>query len=98
MPAVKGFDVFVGVPDYSVHYQYRQGTILHEVRETNLRELFGKYGDLLWMNGSHKYNVTNFIGELHDLLDVPSFSTFSRRYTFDCTSSTLSRPGLISMR
>lgn len=46
MPAVKGFDVFVGVPDYSVHYQYRQGTILHEVRDTNLRELFGKYGDL----------------------------------------------------
>ena len=78
MPAVKGFDVFVGVPDYSVHYQYRQGTILHEVRETNLRELFGKYGDLLWMNGSHKYNVTNFIGELHDLLDFPSFSTFSQ--------------------
>lgn len=78
MPAVKGFDVFVGVPDYSVHYQYRQGTILHEVRDTNLRELFGKYGDLLWMNGSHKYNVTNFIGELHDLLDFPSFSTFSQ--------------------
>lgn len=52
MPAVKGFDVFVGVPDYSVHYQYRQGTILHEVRDTNLRELFGKYGDLLWMNGA----------------------------------------------
>lgn len=78
MPAGKGFDVFVGVPDYSVHYQYRQGTILHEVRDTNLRELFGKYGDLLWMNGSHKYNVTNFIGELHDLLDFPGFSTFSQ--------------------
>ncbi len=77
MPAVKGFDVFKGVPDYSVHYQYSQGTVLHEVRETNLRELFGKYGDLLWMNGSHKYNVTNFIGELHDLLDFPSFSAFS---------------------
>ncbi|QEE47209.1 site-specific integrase [Rhizobium sp. WL3] len=77
MPAGKGFDVFVGVPDYSVHYQYSQGTVLHEVRETNLRELFGKYGDLLWMNGSHKYNVTNFIGELHDLLDFPSFSSFS---------------------
>jgi integrase len=77
MPAGKGFDVFKGVPDYSVHYQYSQGTVLHEVRETNLRELFGKYGDLLWMNGSHKYNVTNFIGELHDLLDFPSFSAFS---------------------
>jgi integrase len=77
MPVGVDFDAFSEVPNYSVHYQYSQGNILHEVRETTLRELFGKYGDLLWMNGSHKYNVTNFIGELHDLLDIPSFSTFS---------------------
>ncbi len=77
MPVGMGFETFVEVPNYSVHYQYSQGNILHEVRETTLRELFAKYGDLLWMNGSHKYNVTNFIGELHDLLDIPSFSTFS---------------------
>lgn len=77
MPVGMGFETFVEVPNYSVHYQYSQGNILREVRETTLRELFAKYGDLLWMNGSHKYNVTNFIGELHDLLDIPSFSTFS---------------------
>ena len=77
MPVGVGFETFVEVPNYSVHYQYSQGNILREVRETTLRELFAKYGDLLWMNGSHKYNVTNFIGELHDLLDIPSFSTFS---------------------
>lgn len=77
MPVGVDFDAFSEVPNYSVHYQYSQGNILHEVRETTLRELFSKYGDLLWMNGSHKYNVTNFIGELHDLLDIASFSTFS---------------------
>lgn len=78
LSAAGDFDTFVEVPNYSVHYQYSQGNILHEVRETSLRDLFAQYGDLLWMNGSHKYNVTNFIGELHDLLDYPRFSTFSQ--------------------
>jgi len=66
------------MPVYSVHYQYNSTNKFTEVRETSLRALFEKYGDILWLNGSHKYNVTNFIGELHDLLDFPSFSTFSR--------------------
>ncbi|MBW8300915.1 MAG: site-specific integrase [Hydrogenophaga sp.] len=66
------------MPVYSVHYQYNSTNKFAEVRETSLRALFEKYGDILWLNGSHKYNVTNFIGELHDLLDFPSFSTFSQ--------------------
>ncbi|WP_284727886.1 MULTISPECIES: tyrosine-type recombinase/integrase [Alphaproteobacteria] len=66
------------VPLYSVHYQYNSTNKFAEVRETSLRTLFEKYGDILWLNGSHKYNVTNFIGELHDLLDSPGFSTFSQ--------------------
>lgn len=74
----KGFDTFVEVPDYSVHYQYGQGSNIKEVLDTSLRELFSKYGDILWLSGNHKYNVTNFIGELHDLLDNPSFSSFSQ--------------------
>ena len=66
------------MPVYSVHYQYNSTNKFTEVRETSLRALFEKYGDILWLNGSHKYNVTNFIGELHDLLDFPGFSTFSQ--------------------
>lgn len=66
------------VPVYSVHYQYNSTNKFAEVRETSLQALFEKYGDILWLNGSHKYNVTNFIGELHDLLDFPRFSTFSQ--------------------
>ncbi|NML74277.1 tyrosine-type recombinase/integrase [Rhizobium sp. S-51] len=72
------FGANADVPLYSVHYQYNSGNKFTEVRETSLRQLFEKYGDILWLNGSHKYNVTNFIGELHDLLDIPSFSTFSQ--------------------
>lgn len=71
------FDASVDVPFYSVHYQYGSTNKLNEVRDTSLRALFAKYGDILWLNGSHKYNVTNFIAELHDMLDCPSFSTFS---------------------
>ncbi len=71
------FDQQVELPSYLVHYQYRLNTPM-EVKETSLRAMFGKYGDLLWLNGSHKYNVTNFISELHDLLDNPSFSSFSQ--------------------
>ena len=74
----EAFDTAVEVPSYSVHYQYGSANKLFEVRDTSLRALFAKYGDILWLNGSHKYNVTNFIAELHDMLDVPGFSTFSQ--------------------
>lgn len=65
-------------PDYRVHYHYTVGHKLAAVHQTSLRILFAKYGDILWTNGSHKYNVTNFIGELHDLLEQPEFPTFSQ--------------------
>ena len=72
------FDSQVGLSPFIAHYQYRLSNSPSEVQETSLRTMFQKYGDLLWLNGSHKYNVTNFIGELHDLLDFPSFSNFSQ--------------------
>lgn len=72
------FDSRAGLSPFLAHYQYRLSNSPSEVQETSLRTMFQKYGDLLWLNGSHKYNVTNFIGELHDLLDFPSFSNFSQ--------------------
>lgn len=72
------FDAQATLSPYERHYQYRLSSSPNEVKETSLLALFGKYGDLLWNNGSHKYNVTNFIGELHDLLECPSFSVFSQ--------------------
>lgn len=72
------FDTQANLSPYERHYQYRLSSSPSEVKETSLKILFGKYGDILWNNGSHKYNVTNFIGELNDLLEVPSFSVFSQ--------------------
>lgn len=72
------FDTQASLSPYERHYQYRLSSSPSEVKETSLKILFGKYGDILWNNGSHKYNVTNFIGELNDLLEVPSFSVFSQ--------------------
>jgi len=60
---------------YSVTYGSPE---LHVVTEFSLRELFAKYGDILWEPGSHKYNVTSFIGELDELLLGQRFSAFSQ--------------------
>jgi integrase len=48
------------------------------VKEISLRSLFDKYGDILWENGAHKYNVTSFIGEINEILLGRKFSTFSQ--------------------
>lgn len=66
------------VPEYSVNYQHGERARLSVVKNTSLREMFRKYGDILWMNGPHKYNVTNFIHEMHDLLVEPEFACFSQ--------------------
>ncbi|MCC0043425.1 MAG: site-specific integrase [Brucellaceae bacterium] len=48
------------------------------VREHSLKSLFDKYGDILWENGAHKYNVTSFIGEIDEILFGRKFSAFSQ--------------------
>lgn len=62
--------------NYKLHYD--AASRLHIVNEHSLGELFRKYGDLLWENGSHKYNVTSFIGELNELLLGRKFSVFGQ--------------------
>lgn len=68
---------------YDVNYQYSLSGPIGLVKKTSLRQLFERYGDILWMPGSHKYNVTNFIGELHELLPEPDFSAFSEEMLDD---------------
>ena len=58
--------------------QYDAGASLREVRSHSLRDLLDRYGDILWENGPHKYNVTSFIGELNELLLGRRFSTFGQ--------------------
>lgn len=60
---------------YSVSYGSPE---LRIVSEYSLRELFEKYGDILWEPGKHKYNVTFFIGELDELLLGRRFSAFTQ--------------------
>ncbi|NKN37928.1 site-specific integrase [Agrobacterium sp. a22-2] len=63
---------------YRLNYQYSLSGPIGIVKDTSLKVLFARYGDILWAPGSHKYNVTNFIGELNDLLPDPTFSVFSQ--------------------
>lgn len=73
-----GFERDVELPAYSLNYHYGHAPRFKIVKETSLQQLFQKYGDILWNNGSHKYNVTNFIGELNDLLVPREFSSFGQ--------------------
>ncbi|MDQ0319648.1 integrase [Pararhizobium capsulatum DSM 1112] len=62
---------------YSLNYNFSLGGPLKPVETHSLRSLLGKYGDLLWEPGSHKYNVTAFIHELHELHLCAEFTGFS---------------------
>ena len=44
---------------------------------TTLRALLDRYVDILWEPGSHTYNVSSFIGELHEVLLGAEFSEFT---------------------
>lgn len=68
------FDIQLG---YSLTYG-NAASCIRPVAEYSLADLLNKYGDLLWENGSHKYNVTSFIGELDELLLGQKFSTFGQ--------------------
>ncbi|MBN9039320.1 MAG: site-specific integrase [Rhizobiales bacterium] len=70
-----------GAFDFQTGYSVTYGnaaSCIRPVAEYSLADLLNKYGDLLWENGSHKYNVTSFIGELDELLLGQKFSTFGQ--------------------
>jgi len=51
---------------------------IRPVEAHSLKELFAKYGSLLWEPGRHKYNVALFIGELDEILLGQKFSAFDQ--------------------
>ncbi len=63
---------------YSVRYQYFEASSSYEAKRVSLLVLLDQYGDILWPPGRHKYTVTRFIAELHDLLEQREFSSFSQ--------------------
>ncbi|WP_460930284.1 tyrosine-type recombinase/integrase [Shinella zoogloeoides] len=61
---------------YKLDYQF--GGMKSRTTECNsLRVLLGRYADILWEPGSHKYNVSSFIGELDEVLLGAEFSDFT---------------------
>ncbi len=42
-------------------------------------ELAGRYTDLLWEEGRHKYNVRSFLGEIDEIFAGIRFDTFDQR-------------------
>ncbi|MCT7375998.1 tyrosine-type recombinase/integrase [Chelativorans salis] len=76
------------VADYSVTFS---STPLRVVDTFNLKELFAKFGDVLWEPGRHKYNVTSFIGELDELLLGRRFSAFDQETLDDLIGKLRSR-------
>jgi len=60
---------------YSLNYQL-SGTN-NWTTQHSLRSLLQRYADLLWEPGSHKYNVSSFIGELDEILFGAAFSEFT---------------------
>jgi integrase len=64
----------IGAP-VSYYLQYHLKTA-RPGQESSLIELFERYGNILWETGKHKYNVTSFIGEIHEILLCRKFSTF----------------------
>ena len=74
---------------YSIHYDLK---FIRAVNEHSVKELFGKYSDLLWETGRHKYNVTSFVGEIDEILLGRKLSVFSQE-TLDFILGTLRERG-----
>lgn len=64
------------LPPYTL--SFHNGNAIRAVEQFSLRELFARYADILWEPGTHKYNVTFFIGELDELLLGQRFSAFDQ--------------------
>ncbi len=62
---------------YSVNYQFNPSGPIGVVKSVSLPELLSRYVDILWEPGSHKKNVTSFIGELDEILLGQGFEVFT---------------------
>lgn len=62
---------------YSLNYDFHSGMRPNSQRSARLLTLLQRYVDILWEPGSHKYNVTSFVGELDEILLGAEFSAFT---------------------
>lgn len=62
---------------YSLQYHFQSDMRPKPPQRARLLTLLERYGDILWEPGSHKYNVTSFVGELDEILLGAEFAAFT---------------------
>ncbi|MBC8717799.1 site-specific integrase [Ochrobactrum sp. Marseille-Q0166] len=71
-------DVYAPIIDYNLEYTSSRSQKHRIVERFTLAELAGKYINILWDDGSHKYNVKSFLGEIDEILKGIRFSGFDQ--------------------
>lgn len=63
--------------NYTLKYQFNHAMGGNQPSRSSLRALLMRYEDILWESGSHKYNVSSFVGELDEILLGATFTAFT---------------------
>src|SRR5690606_27136214 len=71
-------DKFTPIVDYNLQYTSSKSPNHRLVEQFSVAELTGKYINILWDDGSHKYNVKSFLGEIDEILKGIRFSGFDQ--------------------
>ncbi len=75
---VGGGESYAPVLDYQINYTSNKSRNHRLVEPCSLAELTAKYINILWDDGSHKYNVRSFLGEIDEILKGQRFSGFDQ--------------------
>lgn len=90
--AIGSGEVYTPIIGYNINYTSAQSISHRLVNQHSLAELTGRYINILWDDGSHKYNVKSFLGEINEILNGEQFSGFSQEM-LDRTVGTLRERG-----
>ncbi len=71
-------DIFTPVTGYNLSFTSANVKTHRLVQQYSVTELSERYLNILWDEGSHKYNVRLFLGEINEILQGERFSGFSQ--------------------
>lgn len=89
---VEADDSYMSAVDYTVNYTSDRNQNQRLVETYSIADLAGKYINILWDDGSHKYNVKSFLGEINEILKSKRFSGFDQ-HMLDSLIGTLRERG-----
>ena len=75
---VEAGEAYKPLVDYNLKYTTGKTSAHRLVEQYSVAELTGKYINILWDDGSHKYNVRSFLGEIDEILKGERFSGFDQ--------------------